>query len=65
MELAAEQYLKSLDNKKIVLEQLHTVEIGYVENSKAEILFGNFLRASSPSLKNFYCHSRAIFTEHV
>lgn len=60
MELAAEQYYTSLDCKKMVLHQHYTVEIGEAENSKAEILFRDYIRASSPSLKRLYWHSKVL-----
>ncbi|XP_017233940.1 F-box/FBD/LRR-repeat protein At1g13570 isoform X2 [Daucus carota subsp. sativus] len=60
VELAAEQYYTSLDCKKMVLHQHYTVEIGEAENSKAEILFRDYIRASSPSLKRLYWHSKVL-----
>lgn len=65
MELAAVQYYKSLDYKKMVLEQHYTVEIGQAENSEAEILFRNYIRASSPALKRLYWHRHPIFAERI
>lgn len=60
VDLRVERYLGSSNCRKIVLNQLHTVEIGRAVGSRAEFLFINLLRACSPSLKNLRWHPNRV-----